>query len=63
MLRHKIPDHFVWSANGLLIKGLTQMGRATVVTLNLNRERSVATRSIYLELQRHPPIGDPVLAD
>ena len=61
--RQKWSDHFAWSANSLLIIGLTQIGRATVVTLNLNRERSVTIRSIYLELQRHPPIGDPVLAD
>jgi hypothetical protein len=61
--QQKWSEHFVWSANGLLIIGLTQIGRATVVTLNLNRERSVGIRSIYLELQRHPPEDDPVLAD
>ncbi len=56
-------DHFAWSANGLFITGLTQIGRATVVTLDLNRERSVIIRSVYLDLKLHPPSGDPILAE
>ena len=61
--RYSWSDLFVWSADGLLIKGLTQIGRATVVTLDLNRERSLIIRSVYLELKLHPPSGDPILAE
>lgn len=61
--RYSWSDHFVWSANGLLIKGKTQIGRATVATLDLNRERSLIIRSVYLELKLHPPSGDPILAE
>jgi hypothetical protein len=61
--RYRWRDHFVWSANGLLIKGLTPIGRATVVALDLNRERSLIIRSVYLELKLHPPSGDPILLE
>jgi hypothetical protein len=39
---HMWNDHFVWSANGLLLAGLTPTGRATIAALALNRERVVA---------------------
>lgn len=55
-------EHFVWSANGLLILGLTAIGRATVAALLLNRERVISIRAADKEIGRHPPADDPIQA-
>jgi hypothetical protein len=57
--QHAWNDHFVWSADGLLLVGLTPTGRATVAALALNRERVVAIRAADISVRRHPPEGDP----
>lgn len=63
---HVIPltkggsDHFIWSADGLLIMGLTPTGRATVERVVLNRERVVNIRAADREVGRHPPHDDPI---
>jgi len=51
-------EHFIWSANKLLIIGLTPTGRATVTTLALNRERVINVRAADKEIGRHPPAND-----
>lgn len=53
-------EHFTWSADGLLIVGLTAVGRATVEALEVNRERAVSIRAADQIVGRHPPPGDPV---
>ncbi|WP_026100581.1 HNH endonuclease [Synechococcus sp. PCC 7336] len=53
-------DHFIWSADGLSIVGLTPTGRATVAVLVLNRQRTIAIRAADRQLDRHPPEGDPI---
>ncbi|OQY99099.1 MAG: HNH endonuclease [Chloroflexi bacterium UTCFX4] len=53
-------DHFVWSSDGLSIVGLTSIGRATVIALDLNRERVMNIRAADQSAGRHPPFGDPV---
>jgi hypothetical protein len=53
-------SHFVWSTDRLLIIGLTEIGRATVAALKLNRDRILRIRSADLTINRHPPIGDPI---
>jgi HNH endonuclease len=53
-------EHFIWSADGLQILGLTATGRATVAALDLNRERVLAIRQADLAIGRHPPEGDRV---
>ena len=53
-------EHFTWSADGLLIIGLTSVGRATVESLTLNRERAISIRAADRMVGRHPPLGDPV---
>lgn len=55
-------DHFIWSNDGLYINGLTPTGRATIATLELNRERVLAIREADREVDRHPPQGDPIKA-
>ena len=53
-------EHFIWSDDGLLIIGLTPIGRATVEALVLNRERVISIRAADREIGRHPPQGDPL---
>lgn len=53
-------EHFIWSADGLLIIGLTPIGRATVATLMLNRERVINIRAADKAVGRHPPVDDPI---
>ena len=55
-------EHFVWSSDGLFIVGLTPIGRATVETLALNRERVINIRAADRTVGRHPPPGDAVHA-
>ncbi|MEA5619472.1 HNH endonuclease signature motif containing protein [Cronbergia sp. UHCC 0137] len=52
--------HFIWSINGLIIIGLTPTGKATISTLNLNRERIINIRAADKAINRHPPPGDPI---
>ena len=56
-------EHFIWSADKLMIVGLTPVGRATVEALRLNRERIIPIRAADLIINRHPPAGDPVQED
>ncbi len=53
-------EHFIWSTDKTLIIGLTAIGRATIVTLNLNRTRIINIRAADVEVGRHPPPGDPI---
>ena len=45
-------EHFEW--NGVILKGLTAKGRATVEALNLNRSIILAIREEEILLGRHP---------
>ena len=56
-------EHFIWSADGLSIIGLTPTGRATVVALALNRPWAIDIRAADRTVGRHPPAGDPVQAN
>lgn len=47
--------HFEWIQNGEIIRGLTPVGRATVVRLRMNRPRIVEARSIWVLAGVHPP--------
>jgi hypothetical protein len=58
--QHVWSAHFVWSVGGLLLLGLTPIGRATITALALNRERVVAIRATDIAVGRHPPAGDPL---
>jgi hypothetical protein len=48
-------DHFAWNADFTLIIGLTPTGRATVETLQLNREGLVNLRRVLCAMGEHPP--------
>jgi len=56
--RQKWHEHFAWSADGTEIVGLTPCGRATVVTLQLNRPELVAARWLWVQVGWWPPQGD-----
>jgi HNH endonuclease len=58
--RDRWADHFIWSADGLLILGLTTTGRVTIETLVLNRARVIMIRAADQEVGRHPPDTDPI---
>jgi hypothetical protein len=53
-------EHFIWSVDGLIIIGLTPIGKATIVTLDLNRERIINIRAADKAINRHPPSEDPI---
>jgi hypothetical protein len=48
-------DHFSWNDDYQLIDGLTPTGRATVETLQLNREELVNLRRLLHAAGEHPP--------
>lgn len=46
-------NHFRWEGVGVI--GLTAIGRATVIALNMNRPLILAIRQEEIALGRHPP--------
>ena len=54
-LRQVWLEHFAWSEDGTRVVGLTSIGRATVVVLNLNRAPLVKARTRWVEVGWHPP--------
>jgi len=63
--RQKWEEHFVWINNGVVIRGITSMGRATCIRLDLNdtrysEEDSIrGTRRFWIQTGLHPPSSDP----
>ncbi len=49
-------DHFRWSADGMLVIGMTATGRATVDRLRMNRPRMVEARMLWVAAAWHPPV-------
>jgi hypothetical protein len=58
-------EHFMWSANGRTIIGVTPIGRATCKRLDINDERypqddSIrSARGFWVQAGLHPPNEDP----
>ncbi|MBS1252799.1 MAG: CRISPR-associated endonuclease Cas9 [Anaerolineales bacterium] len=48
-------DHFSWDASETHIVGLTAVGRATVIALNMNNEVIVDARRRWMGAGWHPP--------
>ncbi len=48
-------EHFLWSADGAIIIGVTPIGRATVNALKLNNEIAVEVRRNWILAGWHPP--------
>ena len=53
--QQKWPEHFTWSEDLTEILGITPTGRATVATLQLNRQNLVNLRHLILLIGKHPP--------
>jgi len=53
--RQQWGDHFSWSEDGTRIEGKTDVGRATVVALQLNRPGLVFARRLWVSVGWHPP--------
>lgn len=51
-------DHFHWSDDSCRVIGLTPIGRATVVALNMNHETIVEARRRWVRVGWHPPEED-----
>ena len=49
-------EHFRWSRDGTEILGLTAIGRATVVALQMNNEYVVESRRFWVIAGWHPPL-------
>ncbi|MCB8943514.1 MAG: HNH endonuclease [Ardenticatenaceae bacterium] len=52
--QHQWAEHFMWSDDETLIIGLTPIGRATIVKLELNREGVVNLRELLHAIGKHP---------
>ncbi|MBW4692314.1 MAG: HNH endonuclease [Lyngbya sp. HA4199-MV5] len=48
-------EHFAWSEDGTRVEGLTGIGRATVVALQMNRATIRAARKRWVSSGWHPP--------
>ncbi len=48
-------EHFAWNNDFSIVIGLTPTGRATVETLQLNREGVVNLRQVLYVIGEHPP--------
>jgi hypothetical protein len=47
--------HFQWSEDGLILIGLTPIGRATIERLKLNRTAIIESRRLWASVGWHPP--------
>jgi 5-methylcytosine-specific restriction endonuclease McrA len=63
-LQQRWQEHFIWENNGILIQGITSIGRATCIRLDLNdmrypEEDSIrGTRRFWIKAGQHPPTSD-----
>lgn len=53
--QHSWDEHFAWNVEGTEILGLTPIGRATVVALNMNDPLIVGARTLWVGFGAHPP--------
>lgn len=53
--QHSWFEHFNWGEKYTTIVGLTPIGRATVVTLQLNRSPLINLRQVLYAMGEHPP--------
>lgn len=53
--QHQWAEHFAWNEDFTLLIGLTPIGRATIVRLELNRAGVVNLRRMLQPLGKHPP--------
>ncbi len=54
--RHRWNDHFVWTEDGVVVLGLTAIGRAMIDALAMNHPDIVAARRLWVSVGWHPPM-------
>lgn len=52
--RQKWHEHFAWDETGVSLIGLTDIGRATVIALNMNDSVILAARRRWVSVGWHP---------
>ena len=52
---HVWAEHFEWIENGTMLRGLSPVGRATIVRLQMNVARIVNARKVWVRAGEHPP--------
>ncbi len=50
-------EHFAWEQDGAILIGKTEIGRAAVEALQMNREVLVTMREMWVAFGQHPPDG------
>lgn len=58
--RDRWEEHFSWNEDASELIGLTPTGRATIETLQLNREQVVNLRRVLSLVGKHPPAHRPL---
>ena len=53
--RHHWAEHLAWDESASVLAGLTRIGRATIVALNMNNPVIVAARQRWASAGWHPP--------
>jgi len=53
--RQRWLDHFAWAGEGILIRGKTPCGRATVEALRMDNPNVVGARSLWAQIGWWPP--------
>jgi hypothetical protein len=53
--REPWAEHFSWEQGGRIIRGLTPVGRATIVALQMNNPFIVRARHLWVTAGVHPP--------
>lgn len=48
-------EHFEWMPDGIVLRGRTPAGRATIGRLKINRDRMLGTRANWVFFGLHPP--------
>jgi hypothetical protein len=51
----KWDEHFEWIEDGLQVRGITPIGRATVERLKMNQPRIIRARQNWIVAGTHPP--------
>lgn len=48
-------EHFEWIEKGTMLRGLSPVGRATIIRLQMNVPRIVGARRVWVRAGEHPP--------
>jgi hypothetical protein len=53
--KQKWSEHFMWSADGTKVEGITAIGRATIIRLRMNNPVIIVARKRWVISGWHPP--------